>query len=109
MKITLVYPCIRNYGGWNSLGKHPSPLFFTPIVGTDLYNYCKTKDLIISENPSDLGSRSPVQPKIKGVDYNWLHKQVQITQLNVLGRKALVNIVKRRVRGLWSGFKESFH
>ena len=54
----------------------PSPAFYTPIVGTDLYDYCKKNDLIISEDPAVIGTRAPTRPKIKGIDYDWLSRQV---------------------------------
>jgi len=53
----------------------PSPAFFTPIVGTDLYDYCKKNDLIISDDPAVIGTRAPTGPKIKGIDYDWLSRQ----------------------------------
>lgn len=56
--------------------EHPSLSFFTPIVGTDLYKYCKENNLIISEDPSVLGTRSPTQAKIKGIDYEWIYRQL---------------------------------
>jgi radical SAM superfamily enzyme YgiQ (UPF0313 family) len=54
----------------------PSGAFFTPIVGTELYDYCKQHGLMVSEDPAVLGSRNPSVPKIKGVDYKWLRKQM---------------------------------
>lgn len=56
--------------------EHPSPAFFTPIPGTDLYTYCKENDLILSEDPATLGTRSPLVGKIKGVDYAWLSQHI---------------------------------
>jgi radical SAM superfamily enzyme YgiQ (UPF0313 family) len=55
---------------------HPSGAFFTPIVGTELYNYCKQNSLIISDDPAVLGSRNPSVPKIKGLDYRWMRKKM---------------------------------
>lgn len=55
---------------------HPSGAFFTPIVGTELYNYCKQNSLIISDDPAVLGSRNPSIPKIKGLDYRWMRKKM---------------------------------
>ena len=54
----------------------PSGAFFTPIPGTNLYDYCKERDLIVSEDPAVLGSRNPSTPKIKGLDYKWMQKQM---------------------------------
>jgi anaerobic magnesium-protoporphyrin IX monomethyl ester cyclase len=55
---------------------HPSGAFFTPIVGTELYNYCKQNSLIISDDPAVLGSRNPSVPKIRGLDYRWMRKRM---------------------------------
>ena len=46
--------------------------FFTPVPGSDLYEFCKERGLIIES--SSLGSRSPNEGKIKGVDYEYLNK-----------------------------------
>jgi anaerobic magnesium-protoporphyrin IX monomethyl ester cyclase len=56
--------------------EHPSGAFFTPIVGTHLYDYCKQNGLMVSEDPAVLGSRNPSVPKIKGLDYRWMRKQM---------------------------------
>ena len=51
-----------------------SPSFYTPIVGTYLYDFCEKNDLLLSHDAADLGSRSPDAPKIRGQDYEWLRK-----------------------------------
>jgi len=56
--------------------EHPSGAFFTPIVGTELYDYCKQNQLIINDDPAVLGSRNPSVPKIKGLDYRWMRKKM---------------------------------
>lgn len=56
--------------------EHPSGAFFTPIVGTDLYDYCVKHELLLSDDPAVLGSRNPTVPKIRGVDYPWMCKQM---------------------------------
>jgi anaerobic magnesium-protoporphyrin IX monomethyl ester cyclase len=53
-----------------------SPSFYTPIVGTYLYDFCKKNNLLLSHDVADVGSRSPNTPKIKGQDYEWLHKKM---------------------------------
>jgi len=58
--------------------KHASPAFYTPTPGSDLYDYCAENGLLInpylSRTPRLSGSKkSPrVEPKIKGVDYEYL-------------------------------------
>ena len=56
--------------------EHPSGSFFTPIVGTHLYDYCVEHDLLVSGDPEVLGCRNPGVPKIKGVDYGWMRKKM---------------------------------
>jgi len=53
---------------------HYSPSFYTPIIGTHLYDYCKNEGLLLTDDPADIGSRSPPAPKIRGQDYQWLRK-----------------------------------
>ena len=51
----------------------PSPTFYTPFPGSDLFNYCKEKDISLIKKHSDY-KRNPVSPKIKGIDYEFLNK-----------------------------------
>ena len=51
----------------------PSPAFFTPHPGSDLYEYCVKSDLSLIKS-YDGYSRSPNEPKIKGTDYVFLQK-----------------------------------
>ena len=51
----------------------PSPAFFTPHPGSDLYEYCRAKSLSLFESYANY-SRSPKEAKIKGVDYIFLRQ-----------------------------------
>lgn len=54
-----------------------SAAFYTPIVGTDLYEYCKQHDLLVSDDPAVLGTRGISESrKLKGVDYDWIQTQM---------------------------------
>lgn len=54
-----------------------SAAFYTPIVGTDMYDDCKKKNLLVSEDPAVLGTRTiSDQPRLKGIDYDWIQKQM---------------------------------
>lgn len=54
-----------------------SAAFYTPIVGTDMYEDCKKRGLLISEDPAILGTRSiNEQARLKGVDYDWIQTQM---------------------------------
>lgn len=75
-----------------------SASFYTPIVGTDMYDYCKTQGLLISEDPAVLGTRSiNSQPRIKGVDYNWIQTKLYGRCFNQ--RHALRRLLNRRGMG----------
>jgi len=50
-----------------------SPSYFSPIPGSDLYTYCKEKDLIKTTN-YDQFVRNPTLEKIKGIDYKILDR-----------------------------------
>lgn len=49
----------------------PSPTFYTPFPGSDLFEYCVKNNLSLIEKHQDY-KRDPVAPKIKGVDYEFL-------------------------------------
>lgn len=49
-----------------------SSSFFTPIPGSYLYEFCKNNNLMSLS--ASVGSRSPNESKIKGVDYKFLDK-----------------------------------
>jgi len=51
--------------------EQPSPSFFTPTPGTELYDYCQKRDLILIKTYEGY-RRSPTEPKLKGIDYNLL-------------------------------------
>lgn len=54
-----------------------SAAFYTPIVGTDLYEYCKQHNLLMSDDPTVLGTRSiNDQPKLRGINYDWIQTQM---------------------------------
>jgi radical SAM superfamily enzyme YgiQ (UPF0313 family) len=50
--------------------------FFTPLPGSDLYEYCREKKLSLVDTHAKY-NRSMFVPKIKGVDYAFLHRAVE--------------------------------
>ncbi|MFH1454653.1 MAG: radical SAM protein [Armatimonadota bacterium] len=52
-----------------------SPAFYTPHPGSDLYEYCIKNNLSLITS-HDGFRRNPTEPKIKGVDYNFLNNAV---------------------------------
>jgi len=78
----------------------PSPAFFSPHPGSDLYNYCMENNLsVIKSHTSYL--RSTNAPKLKGIDYDFLQQALIESKkrfLSVrLGRK-IDFIRERRVK-----------
>jgi len=50
-----------------------SPSYFSPIPGSDLFDYCKSTDLIKTDGYEDY-IRNPTLEKIKGIDYRLLDR-----------------------------------
>jgi anaerobic magnesium-protoporphyrin IX monomethyl ester cyclase len=58
--------------------EHPSPFFFTPIKGTDIYMLCEDYDLILDKTRNENISRTGVfESTIKDVDYDYLNYLLQ--------------------------------
>jgi radical SAM superfamily enzyme YgiQ (UPF0313 family) len=51
-----------------------SASFFTPIPGSQLYEFCVKNDLVLSSTSKKLGLRLSNEGKIKGVDYKFLNQ-----------------------------------
>ncbi|MBN1526072.1 MAG: B12-binding domain-containing radical SAM protein [Candidatus Omnitrophica bacterium] len=78
----------------------PSPAFFTPHPGSDLYDYCVKNGLSLIRSHSDF-ARSPNAPKIKGIDYKFLQEALVESKKRFvsvrLARKADF-IIERRIK-----------
>jgi len=78
----------------------PSPAFFTPHPGSDLYDYCEKNGLSLIKSHRDF-SRSPTGPKIKGVDYVFLQEALRDSTakpLSVRLARKVDFIVQRRIK-----------
>ena len=75
-----------------------SPSFFTPHPGTDLYDYCVEHDLILVDDYASF-RRNPTEPKIKGVDYEFLKWARDESQKRLF---------KNRVKRSWVAFREKY-
>ena len=64
----------------------PSPAFFTPHPGSDLYDYCVKNDLSLIKAHRDY-SRAPILPKIKGIDYEFLREAVKMSTRRFLSTR----------------------
>jgi len=72
-----------------------SPAFYTPHPGSNLYTYCIEHDLSLIKS-HDSYRRNPEEPKIKGVDYEWLQWALIESQ-----RRTWPNQIKRQARYYW--------
>jgi radical SAM superfamily enzyme YgiQ (UPF0313 family) len=72
-----------------------SPAFYTPHPGSDLYDYCIENDLSLIESHTSY-RRDPTEPKIKGVDYDFLQWALVESQ-----RRKPWNAFRRSVNKLW--------
>lgn len=51
---------------------YPSPAYFTPYPGTDLYNYCLTNDLILGNSYGYYNRAAGSSAKIRNINYDFL-------------------------------------
>jgi len=75
-----------------------SPAFYTPHPGSYLYEYCKENDLSLIRN-HDSYRRNPTEPKIKGVDYDFLRWALEESQ-----RRTPWNAFRRKAKALWQNY-----
>ena len=55
--------------------EHPSPFYFLPIKGTEIYDLCVEKNLIPEGfDPFNIERTGVYKPGIKGMDYKFLDK-----------------------------------
>ena len=51
---------------------HPTPFYFIPAPGTEIYQYCVDNDLILNKDKS-IARTGMYEPAIKGIDYEYLN------------------------------------
>ena len=56
----------------------PSPTFYTPFPGSDLFDYCVKNGLSLIKKHAEY-VRNPISPKIKGIDYDFMRKALAET------------------------------
>ncbi|MGC8787593.1 MAG: hypothetical protein ACP5Q1_09240, partial [Anaerolineae bacterium] len=74
--------------------------FYTPHPGSDLYTYCVEHDLSLIKS-HDSYRRNPNEPKIKGIDYQWLQWALAESQ-----RRTLPNQLRRQARYYWKRYAQ---
>lgn len=57
--------------------EHPSPFYFLPIEGTDIYNLCRDKGLLKDDAPGNIARTGMYSRSIKGIDYDYLDMIMQ--------------------------------
>ena len=67
--------------------------FFTPLPGSDLYEYCRERDLSLVDTYAKY-NRSLFVPKIKGVDYVYLRRAVE-DALDLPWHKKILRYLRR--------------
>lgn len=72
--------------------------FYTPHPGSELFEYCEKNDLSLIKNHSSY-RRNPTEPKIKGIDYDFLNKMVNLSmeQTPVIKIRKLYYRIKNKV------------
>lgn len=75
------------------------PAYFTPYPGSELYNYCLENNLSLITS-HDGYRRNPAEPKIRGIDYNflaWAVKESMGTSLKSLVKQALRKMLGEKI------------
>lgn len=82
-----------------------SPSIFTPAPGSELYEYCHSKDLITISTSEGFRRNINSGAKIKGVDYGQVRKMVKLSMKGSLARKArfAVHLAKNALIRGWRG------
>lgn len=83
-----------------------SPSVFTPAPGSELYEYCLQRDLILISSAEGYRRNHDSGAKIKGVDYDQVRRMVKLSMKHSLPRRGRFmlhlaqNALFRRLRGL---------
>jgi radical SAM superfamily enzyme YgiQ (UPF0313 family) len=80
-----------------------SPSIFTPAPGSELYEYCHSKDLILISTSEGFRRNINSGEKIKGVDYPHVRRMVKLSMKGSLARKTrfMAHLAKNAlIRGL---------
>ncbi|MCW4016422.1 MAG: B12-binding domain-containing radical SAM protein [Candidatus Bathyarchaeota archaeon] len=82
-----------------------SPSFYTPIQGTHMYDYCQKNKLLLNDDPAFLGSRNATEPKILGLDYKYLNKQLQKLRIESIKwlplKQRIPKVARWGLRKMW--------
>ena len=56
---------------------HCSPFYFTPIPGTNIFDFCVKEDLLLRNDLFDIERSGIFEPQIKDIDYKFLEKVIK--------------------------------
>lgn len=82
-----------------------APAVFTPAPGSELYEYCKSRELILIDSASGYRRNYNSGAKIRGVDYELVRKMVKLSMRGGFlrrGRQAL-QLLENAVQRSWRG------
>jgi radical SAM superfamily enzyme YgiQ (UPF0313 family) len=65
-----------------------SPSVFTPAPGSDLYEYCRSEDLILISSSEGYRRNVNSGAKIKGVDYDLVRRMVKLSMKGALAKRS---------------------
>lgn len=65
-----------------------SPSVFTPAPGSDLYEYCRSEDLILISSSEGYRRNINSGAKIKGVDYELVQRMVKLSMKGAFAKRA---------------------
>jgi radical SAM superfamily enzyme YgiQ (UPF0313 family) len=82
-----------------------SPSVFTPAPGSELYEYCLSKDLILISTPEGFRRNVNSGAKIKGVDYEHVRKMVKLSKKGGVAKKSrfILHLAKNALTRGWRG------
>lgn len=77
--------------------EHLSPFYFVPIMGTEIYDLCQEKDLILPDltDPFAIARTEVYRPTIKNIDYKFLDRlKSKILNQNKKSALQLIPLIK---------------
>lgn len=82
-----------------------SPSIFTPAPGSELYEYCHSRDLILISTSEGFRRNINSGAKIKGVDYGQVRRMVKLSMKGALAKRSrfILHLAKNALIRGWRG------
>lgn len=95
---------------WRIKPDYYSPSYYTPHPGSNLYEYVRERDLSLIKNYESF-RRNPAEPKIKGVDYDFLFRANFIATAGPVNFRSLLKKARQiqKSRGWHYLFKRTIY